>query len=161
MRNLNVIFCQSVVRVLTRFTPLFRAYSGLVLQMQKIKNMLLLTEIIEEIWCTRSDSNARPTEPESVALSNWATGARRRGFHRFGIWKISSGCWKYQENSHFWKSILSFDQKSRPLKSARLVGGDSLFLNLLDSRLNPSSKDLNFLLIFFLLWWTTSANSYL
>ena len=33
--------------------------------MQKIKNMLLLTEIIEEIWCTRSDSNARPTEPES------------------------------------------------------------------------------------------------
>jgi len=47
------------------------------------------------------------------------------------------------------------------LKSARLVGGDSLFLNLLDSRLNPSSKDLNFLLIFFLLWWMTSANSYL
>ena len=55
------------------FPPYFghiQDYSELVLQMQKIKNMLLLTEIIEEIWCTRSDSNARPTEPESVALSN-------------------------------------------------------------------------------------------
>ena len=38
--------------------------------MQKVRNVLLVTEFIKEIWYARSDSNARPTEPESVALSS-------------------------------------------------------------------------------------------
>ena len=55
-------------------------------------------------WCTRSDSNARPTEPESVALSSWATGAWRRiGFSEKSWntrqWKGSSGELKNQEYS--------------------------------------------------------------
>ena len=51
-----------------------QVYSGLVLQMQKNRNILLLTEFIEEIWWPEVESNHRHTDFQSVALPTELSG---------------------------------------------------------------------------------------
>ena len=43
-----------------------QVYSGLVLQMQKIRNILLLTEFIDEFWWPEVESNHQHTDFQSV-----------------------------------------------------------------------------------------------
>ena len=51
-----------------------QVYSGLVLQVQKIKNILLITEFINEIWWPEVESNHRHTDFQSVALPTELSG---------------------------------------------------------------------------------------
>ena len=59
--------------------------------------------------CTRQESNLRPTESESVTLSNWATGAYggtdQSCFHQFSV---SFTCFQYSNFYHLFHLVFCF-----------------------------------------------------
>ena len=61
------------------------------------------------LWCTRQESNLRPTESESVTLSNWATGAYggtgQSCFHQFSV---SFTCFQHSNFYHLFHLVFCF-----------------------------------------------------
>ena len=68
-------FCRNNVAMFAWFNPLILASS------QCVAVFFNLTIFCKSLilWCTRQESNLRPTESESVALSSWATSAKCGG----------------------------------------------------------------------------------